>query len=280
MLTTPEDKKFFADNGYLIVRDIFSPEELDAFNRALKYVIRQILRKASTERRNVEADVNDGEEFDKGTEILEDVDHGHIVDLYDSICNTPQFVYLAVKPALARIANVLLGLDPSAASYMLTQRCRIDLSRQTPFTFGWHQEVFYSIPRSDFVQTWMPLVRPSTTDNGALEVCVGSHREGIARQTWRRVDGLPSQIIVADEIVEKYERRRVEIEPGTVLFFSGKLIHRSGQNTSGRTRYTLVGSYHDMSSPHFRAPRFQAAFKGQSPAAYYQEVFGDVARVA
>ena len=275
-----DDEKFFAENGYLIVHGVFSRPELDAFDQTLKYVIRQNLIKASTPERNADSEVECGEEFDKGTAILEEINHAHIVDLYDSICNTPQFVYLSVKPEMAEIARRLLGLGPSDSTYMLTQRCRIDLSSDTPFTFAWHQEVFYSIPKSAFVQTWMPLVRPSSSENGALDVCVGSHREGIAPQTWRHANGLPSQITVDDDVVAKYQRRTVEIDRGTALFFSGKLIHRSGRNTSGTTRFTLVGSYHDIGSPAFQPPKFRAEFKGQSQQSYYQEVFGRVVEPA
>ena len=275
-----DDEKFFAENGYLIVHGIFSPPELDAFDQALRYVIRQNLIKASTPERNADSEVEYGEEFDKGTAILEEINHAHIVDLYDSICNTPQFVYLSVKPAMAEIAGRLLGLAPTDSTYMLTQRCRIDLSSETRFTFAWHQEVFYSIPKSAFVQTWMPLVRPSSSENGALEVCVGSHRAGIAPQTWRHANGFPSRITVDDGVVAKYQRRTVEIERGAALFFDGKLIHRSGRNTSGTTRYSLAGSYHDIGSPAFQPPKFRAEFKGQSQQSYYQEVFGRVVEPA
>ena len=273
-MISDDDEKFFAKNGYLIVPGIFSRPELDAFDEALRYVIRQNLIKASTPERDADSEVKYGEEFDKGTEVLEDINHAYIVDLYDSICNTPQFVYLNVKPEMAEIAGRLLGLAPSDSTYMLTQRCRMDLPRETPFTFGWHQEVFHSIPKSAFVQTWCPLVRASSIENGALEICIGSHRDGIAPQVWKQRQGLPSDITVENTYVENYQRRAVEIERGAVLFFSGKLIHRSGRNTSGTMRFTLVGSYHDIGSPGFQPAKFRAEFKGQSQQSYYQEVFG------
>ena len=76
----------------------------------LGYVFRQNLIKASTPERNVDSEVGYGEEFDKGTAILEEINHADIVDLYDSICNTLQFVYLSEKPTMAEIAGRLLGL--------------------------------------------------------------------------------------------------------------------------------------------------------------------------
>ena len=81
-------------------------------------------------------------------------------------------------------------------------------------------------------------------------------------------------ITVDDDVVAKYQRRTIEIERGAVLLFSGNLIHRSGQNTSSQTRFTLVGSYHDIGSPGFQPPKFRAEFKGQSQQSYYQAVFG------
>ena len=37
----------------------------------------------------------------------------------------------------------------------------------------------YTIPKSNYIQTWSPLIYPSTTENGTIEICPKSHLEGI-----------------------------------------------------------------------------------------------------
>jgi hypothetical protein len=46
------------------------------------------------------------------------------------------------------------------------------------------------------------------------------------------------------------------MEIGDVLFFDGKLVHKSGSNiTQDEIRFSLVGMWHDIWSKNFRGPR-------------------------
>jgi hypothetical protein len=62
---------------------------------------------------------------------------------------------------------------------------------------------------------------------------------------------------------------------GEMMFFSGKLAHRSGTNSSSRVRYSLVGMYHDVSSKSFIAPKIAIEYRQQTPHEYFNEVFPD-----
>lgn len=138
-------------------------------------------------------------------------------------------------------------------------------------TYGWHQEVFYTIPRSRFIQTWAPLVRDTTVANGTIEVCVGSHMAGIPPQTWSEAPDHVAQIIVEPEVVARYARRVIEMQLGQLLLFSGRLFHRSGVNTSGEHRYSLVGMYHDVNADGFRPPHLRFEYQDE-PRAYFAEM--------
>ena len=108
-----------------------------------------------------------------------------------------------------------------------------------------------ALPSTYFVQTWAPLCHDIIKGFGALEVLVGSHREGIAKQTWNVIEGIPDQIIVENDIVSKYPVKVVELKVGQVLLFSGRLIHKSGPQVKDGTRFTMVGSYHSVSNKNF-----------------------------
>jgi hypothetical protein len=56
---------------------------------------------------------------------------------------------------------------------------------------------------------------------------------------------------------------------GELLFFSGRLAHKSGDNVSERVRFSLVGMYHNPSVEQFRAPSIQFGHKHEDPRAYF-----------
>lgn len=263
------DVDFYLENGYFIVDDAFSKSELEDFDRALLYVIRQFVKQAANGKNPFAHVECMYEEIDLATVWLEDLNHYFIAQLYHAIADIPEFLRLGIKKDLSRIAARLLGGESELVLYTLTKRCRIDLSRATDYTFGWHQEVFYSIPKSHFLQTWAPLLRPATRANGTIEIAVGSQKEGVADQTWNSKDGVPNQILVKDEVIERYEVKPILIEPGQLVMFSNQMAHRSGANTSGTTRFSLVSSFHRMDSEDFQAPRFQGQYIGIDPQDYY-----------
>ncbi len=267
-----QDMESYDRDGFLIVDDAFSQEELTAFDKALLYTVRTYVKQAAKGENPFSRIADMYEEIDLATAWLEEQDHYYIAQIYHAIADIPAFLKLGIKPQLESIAGQLLGAQEAEPLYTLTKRCRIDLPTETSYTFGWHQEVFYSIPKSQFMMMWAPLLRPATVENGTIDVAVGSHKEGVADQDWTMNDGIPNQIIVKDEVVARYEVRPVIIKPGQLVIFSNKLIHRSGENTSGTTRFSLVSSFHRMDSEDFQAARFTGSYFGLDPMSYYRSL--------
>lgn len=234
-----ELKARFARDGFVVLDGFFGADELEAFARAFG-----ALKLFTT----------DGEAYDCAAQLT-------------------AFLRLAAKRETESIANLLLGRAPDAPLYAFTNRCRIDPPHDERRTYGWHQEVFYTIPGSRFVQTWAPLIRDTTVENGTIEVCVGSHKAGIVRSSWDEPPGRAAQILVDAREVAKYEQRALPMRLGQMLFFDGRLFHRSGRNSSPRPRYSLVGMYHDPNTAAFRAPAIQFAWRGRTPRDHYDEIF-------
>ncbi len=152
-------------------------------------------------------------------------------------------------------------------------RCLIQPSKDERRTYGWHQQVFYTVPNTRAMQTWAPLVESSTEQNGTIEVIPGSHLMGVVRQGWTESNGRNTQIVVDPEITGNLRHRAIELPLGAIVYFDSRLIHRSGVNASGRTRYSLVGMYHDVNTATFRTPRVHYEYRGQTPQQFYQEHF-------
>lgn len=268
-MITKEQYNSFWENGFLILDDFYSKYEMNEFSDQLAGLIYTKCINLGL----LPPPANTISIFDEGIYLLENLDHEHVASLYDTIFQITSFFRICGKIETEHIINILLDRDKSAPLYGFTNRCRIDPPRDEKRTYGWHQEVFYTIPKSSFIQTWAPLVRDTTILNGTIEICVGSHKEGIAKQTWKEKEGFATQIIVDPKIASRYEQKKIEMKLGSLLLFTGKTFHQSGQNTSDQIRYSLVGMYHDVSSSDFIAPKIIFNHRTQSQKEYYNEYF-------
>tara|TARA_B110001469_G_C9455206_1_gene229721 strand:- start:225 stop:686 length:462 start_codon:yes stop_codon:yes gene_type:complete len=150
---------------------------------------------------------------------------------------------------------------------------RIDPPSDERRTYGWHQEIFYTIPDTKFLQTWCPMMRDTTIENGTIEIKKGSHKEGIAKQTWNEIEGRAIQIIIDPEITNKYKTIPLEMKVGDVLFFDGHLAHKSGQNsTKDEVRFSLVGMWNDTSYRGFNAPKPNFISRTISAKEYFDQI--------
>lgn len=180
---------------------------------------------------------------------------GIIGEGYDIISYSSVFLRFLSSKKIEDITKELLLINKESTLYGWTNRVRIDPPSDERRTYGWHQEVFYTIPESRYIQTWCPVIRDTTKNNGTIWIAPGSQKEGIAKQNWNEIKGRATQIIVDEKIIDKYPQVQFEMNVGDVLFFDGKLAHKSGQNrTKDQIRFSLVGMWHDIKTKNFRGP--------------------------
>jgi len=175
---------------------------------------------------------------------------------YDIVSYSLVFLRFLSNKKIEEITQEILGLDRFNTLYGWTNRVRIDPPADERRTVGWHQEIFYTVPESRFLQTWAPVIRDTTLHNGTIWIQPGSHKEGVAKQSWTEIDGRATQIIVDESVTSKYEEVQLAMKVGDVLFFDGRLSHRSGSNyTEDEIRLSLVGMWHDVHNRNFRGPK-------------------------
>ncbi len=262
----------FNENGFIIIDNFFNLEELSDFENSLQHLITTNLEKASKIYSGISIDEFKNSIFDEGLIKLEELDHQYVADIYDTICQVPEFLRLITKKESTDYINQLLNRDPKNPLYTFTCRCRIDPPNNDSRKTKWHQEVFYTIPKSNFLQTWAPLVGDANTRNGTIQVCVGSHKEGIAKQSWDMEKGGANPFVIDENIVKKYEIIDVEMKKGQFMIFNSRLFHRSGKNTSNKVRYSLVGMYHDVDNLNFEPPILTFKYR-KNPKQFYDDVF-------
>jgi ectoine hydroxylase len=111
--------------------------------------------------------------------------------------------------------------------------------------WAWHQDygywyqygVLFPLLASAYIA-----VDRATKENGCLQVLKGSHLAG-------RLDHAPTgdqdgaDLERVNELAKRLELVYVEMEPGDVLFFDSNLLHRSDQNHSENPRWSMICCY-------------------------------------
>lgn len=111
--------------------------------------------------------------------------------------------------------------------------------------WAWHQDygywyqngVLFPLLTSVFIA-----VDPCTRANGCLQVLRGSHLVGRVNHVLTG-DQAGADRERVDELIQRLELVYVEMEPGDALFFHANTLHRSDQNKSDDSRWSMICCY-------------------------------------
>jgi len=273
LLLDSKQIEFYDENGYLIIDNFFTDKELNDFGEALKSIIQHGLKKISKSHPEIKPEDFNEKELDEGIMKLEEIDHTFVANIYDTLYQVPEFLRIIAKPEISKCVNQLLKTKNNNPLYTYVCRCRIDPPENERRTTKWHQEVLYAIPKTKLVQTWAPLIIDATPENGSIEFCVGSHKDGIARVSFSKIKNDATPFLINDNIIQKYETKIVRMKKGQLMIFHPELIHRSGTNLTNTVRYSLVGMYHDATDENFEAPLLKIKFKNFDPEKNVRDLF-------
>ena len=198
---------------------------------------------------------NDIEHLDKLLLAILKFDHKLIGEIYDSIAYCSTFLRLIGNVKIEEISKELLEIKSHNTIYSVAPRILMQAPRDERKTYGWHQEIFYNTPKAKFINCFCPIIKDTTIENGALELCKKSHKDGLLKQSWNEPKNRNTQILVDEEVVNRFEQIKIPMEVGDFLFFDKHLVHRSGYNsTKNEIRFSLVNMWNDCSHSDYSAP--------------------------
>ena len=225
-----EAVNFFAENGYLIVENALSPDEVTE--------VRDDATRTCRGHYGEYTGFQGPHDGQSDAEVLQQYLCMHFPHKFSPVMRK----YLD-HPAMVETLTHVIGPDVKCMQSMLFIK-----SAGKPGQ-AWHQDEDY-IPTRDRSLTggWIALDDANVT-NGCLWVLPGSHKRGVLYpqrvQDDRRFDCAQESVgfpYSDDDAVP------VEVKAGTIVFFNGYTLHRSLPNTSKGFRRVLVNHYMSATS--------------------------------
>ncbi len=228
-LNTTEMKQFFDANGYVIVENVFTPEELAPVKARLEEIIADPTLAPSG--------VNVGREGDtlangaSGDDAANPVRNISFMVRFD-----PTFQEFARNPKILEATRALIG--PRVRVFRDQALQKPPGGQAKPL----HQDLSYFRvqPADELVTAWVAL-DDATTQNGCMIYVPASHRHGlfeITRDPERPVHHVPDTrgIEIADEML-------CPVPAGAVIFHHGYTLHRSDVNQTQTWRRSVQLHY-------------------------------------
>lgn len=229
-ILSDEQIQFFIENGYLVLPDLMTADELEELRADALKIAR-------------------GDYQCEGIEPMPDTLSDAQV-LQRILCiHQPHFVS-PVMEKYVRHEKICGALGQIVAAHLPhwdgSVKCMQSMLFVKPPTFqgqAWHQDEIY-IPTRDrsLCGAWIAL-DPATVENGCLWVVPKSHQSGYLYP--QRAHGNADEFDFSPESFgfDESEEIPVEVEAGAVVFFNGYLLHRSRKNRSEIYRRVLVNHY-------------------------------------
>ncbi len=229
-IVSEEQVQFFIDNGYLIVPNLLSLDEVEEL------------------RQDTVTLAKGGYPCDSLQPLPEDIGDDEAVGRILCI-HQPHFVSPVIEQYVKhpKISGILSQITAAHLPYWDgSVKCMQSMLFVKPPNFqgqAWHQDEFY-IPTRDrsLIGAWTAM-DDATIENGCLWVLPGSHRRGYLYP--QRYHENPDEFDFAWESYgfNDTDEVPVEVTTGTLVFFNGYLLHRSRKNRGDTYRRVLVNHY-------------------------------------
>ncbi|MEJ7739669.1 MAG: phytanoyl-CoA dioxygenase family protein [Chitinophagaceae bacterium] len=223
---SPEQVKVFHEDGYLIIKNFCSKQEIDKlYGTAI----------GDNAMRDNALDLND--QSGKKTKL--------------SLWFTPGddvFGYLTRSEKIVHSVAQLLDSNAPVCHF------HSKLMQKEPRVGGaweWHQDYGYWYKNQfmfpDQLISVMVALTGANKENGCLQVIRGSHKLGRVNHGFAG-EQVGADMVMVDNALKTMELVYSEIEAGDALFFHSNLLHRSEANLSEHPRWSIISCYSSQSN--------------------------------
>ncbi|KAH1015172.1 phytanoyl-CoA dioxygenase, peroxisomal [Dendroctonus ponderosae] len=227
---TPEQKQFYEDNGYIVVRNNVDPEVLD---NCMKRFID--ICKGSTDHQvfMVMKDPSLKHSNAKGE---------HLIDKLQDFAFDPVFWSYASDVNVVNVVEEIIGPNITVAHSMFINKP--PNAKASSSLHPLHQDIFYFPfrPPNKIVASWTALERVDES-NGCLYVISGSHKGPMYEHTYP--EGFRKPMYLGVQGFDHLKKTFVIMEKGDTVFFHPHILHGSGPNRTQGFRKAISCHYAD-----------------------------------
>lgn len=269
----------FEEKGFCIIQNAISTGDILNFQLLLREVIWLTLKRHKVN--EIAYSTNIAADCDYGLLVLRNAQPFYQTEVQSIICRSPEYYRLCSSPTIIKSIKQLLKLSENRPVYLTNNGIIFtnpnDESNQlsSNINLDWHKDTFYTLPRSRYLHVWAPLLHDASKEIGTLQVCPGSHKNGVGNQKINPQAQYDHRYTMHKDEISKYSPESIELKLGEALVFDGNLIHRSGTNSSKSIRCSLIGLHHDASLENFNPLTVSYHYSFQTPEGYFYELFDD-----
>ncbi len=233
-MTPAEQKDFFEENGYLVVENLISSEQLAELRRMIDKVLDGDVKPELPQ--GAQPDDDFQIQWEPSVKDTPDLPRREKIRVVFHLCHTNSFFWEhATRPEILDVVENLLGPDIK----LYTDQMFVKPARhgsEVPF----HQDSGYwlAIEPPSLLSCWFA-IDDATVENGCVHVLPGTHKQLLPH---RHFDGPQSWGLLPEDLDATGEIP-VTLKAGSAMFHHSCLIHRSFSNLSDRCRRGLVTIY-------------------------------------
>ncbi|OQR68287.1 phytanoyl-CoA dioxygenase, partial [Tropilaelaps mercedesae] len=227
-----EQRQFYEDNGYLIVKGMFKPQDLQKFARRFE-------------------DIASGKVKVPGLTVMRDISLRDVAKPEKYVVNKVQDIFLdeqlweyCTYPQVLDWTEAFVGSNQMAVHTMLINKPP-DIGTLTS-RHPLHQDLYYFPfrPADRIVCAWTAIERV-TRENGCLVGVPGTHKGGLLEHAYPEWEGGVNKAYHGIKNFEEVIGKRVyfEMDAGDTVLFHPLLIHGSGANRTKGFRKAISCHY-------------------------------------
>lgn len=224
-ILTPDQIRFFEQNGYVTVQNIVPAEEIERYKTIYEDFLSGRIHTGAN-RTDLGAGLGNSGARENITQIMWPSDF------------VPQLTSMPYHTRALAISRQLIGNDADMDFDML-----INKAPHTNTPTPWHQDEAYwiNLPDKRAASCWLALDE-ATVDKGCMWFVPGSNRQAVRPH---RFAGPQGGALMCD--AREAEGIPIELAPGSCTFHTGRTLHYSRGNSTGEQRRAFIINFRPQS---------------------------------
>ncbi|XP_046878640.1 phytanoyl-CoA dioxygenase, peroxisomal [Hypomesus transpacificus] len=231
-LLTPDQRISYEENGFVLIKNLVSDEDIDRFRRAFERICRREVQVPGlVVMRDVAISRSEFVQDQKAVSKLQDFQEDSELFRYCSLPQILKFVECFTGPNVMAMHTMLINKPPDAGKKTSRHPMHQDL-HYFPFR-----------PADRIVCSWTAMERV-TRQNGCLVVLPGTHTGILKEHDYPEWEGGVNKMYHGiRDFDSQHPRVHLEMEKGDTVFFHPLLIHGSGMNQTQGFRKAISCHY-------------------------------------